>query len=367
MKRIKKAFAFILSVCIAAAFLSAFPALAVEGTSFTASSASGEPGSKVDIDLILDKGCSAVTLRIFMKYDQSAVKATYYKWKESMTIGQRSISAKNGNVLVTGLTYDGSSALSKPGVIVTVTFEILKDAKEGEYPIELFINSGGDLVSNNYEAIPFTLNNGKITVTNSGASSETEAPTESETNKEDNKPKPSEDYEFNTDINDDIVSSITDKIDGGFNPSDITNVSDQTTNISGQTTNPSAANPSDKKNVAVVEILKKFGVDNAGDKITMEIPDAVKKADNIQVYKYDIQTDTLVPVNDSVIKGDLIEFDSLDEGYYVFAEDNGKSKSPSPLKIAITAGAVLSLCVIAAAAALLIKNRKKESSDETAE
>lgn len=368
MKQLKKALAFALSAFIILSFLPAFSVFAVEGTSFTVSNASGAPGSKVTVDLILDKGCDAVTLRIFMKYDKSVLKATYYKWKDSMTIGQRSISATDGQVLVTGITYNGSSTLSTPGTIVTVTFEISKDAKPGsEYPIDLFINSSGDLVADNYEPIPYTLNSGKITVTNGGSAGNESTEPETET-KEDNKPKPSEDYEFNTDIDNDIANTIIDKIDGSSASADITNTQVQTTNVQGQTT-PGAdtsSKPSDKKNVAVVEIKKKFGVDEAGNKIVMEIPDAVKKSDNIQVYKYDIQSDTLVPINDSTVKGDLIEFEALDEGYYVFSEAEGKNKSVSALTVAITAGAVFSAAVIALCAFLIVKKKKDErgSSDE---
>lgn len=121
----------------------------------------GRPGGTVDVEVELKNNPGIITMILQLGYDANTMTLT--KVTDAGVLGA-AMHTNNLNLNPYQLTWNNGTAPSDfvpNGKIVTLTFKIAADAKEGSYPITLSCNSTMNYALENVE---FTTMNGTVTV-----------------------------------------------------------------------------------------------------------------------------------------------------------------------------------------------------------
>ena len=158
----QKLIAFILimtSICCCS-----FAAAASEIPTISVSDVSADAGDTVDVEVSLENNPGIVTMRLFVKYDESVLKLT--KVTDSGALPGKMHSSDYRQPYT--LYWDnGSSAnnFAVNGKIATLTFEIAENAVSNDYKVEIFYDlDNADIINYNFEFVEFAVEGGVITV-----------------------------------------------------------------------------------------------------------------------------------------------------------------------------------------------------------
>ena len=140
-------------------------AFAAELPSIAVSSKDAVAGDTVDITVSLANNPGIISLLLDVDYDDTAM--TLVNVKDAGVFGNPlhadSLSIKPYVLFWSNGTAESDYTIND--VIATLTFEILKDTKPGEYPIEISYDKDNDGIFNfNLEAVDFGIVNGAIKV-----------------------------------------------------------------------------------------------------------------------------------------------------------------------------------------------------------
>lgn len=155
-----------LSLVLAFALAFGMVSFAADGEAvISVSDASGKPGDVVEIQITVENNPGIATAGIHVNYDSSAMKIVELAdgkiWGENMHSPDLTPCPYKlfwFNPIIT-------ENISANGVVATLKFEILQDAKAGKYPISLNYDfDNDDILDVNLENVEFSLVNGNVEV-----------------------------------------------------------------------------------------------------------------------------------------------------------------------------------------------------------
>ena len=160
--RYKRISALLLALLLVA-FLT-LPALAGDGLTISAGSASGKAGETVKLDITVENNPGFSGMSLTVGYDPKVLTLTDV---ENQAGGSFAPNMEKGV-----LTWLLGRNTQREGVFFTLCFRIDAGAKEGTYPITLSLNDGREtnIVNEDAEAVPVTFVSGTVTVTSGGSS-----------------------------------------------------------------------------------------------------------------------------------------------------------------------------------------------------
>lgn len=336
MKKSQKIIALFLAICSAVIFALPITAFAQgDSTTLSLTSATCKAGDKVKISLNIEEPSNVCAMRVYVLYDIKYLSLESAKWGEAMVIGKQSITPQDGAINFMAATFDGSKTLNQTGALANMEFTVKEGTPDGDYPITLYIKSDGDFIDKGAKAVACSLKNGKVTVSQN---STTQADKSEETTKKTEDPRKN-DFDVDADVDKTIEDFINNKINSTDN------------------SNSQSAEQTENENVKVFHITKAVGADKNSNTVVMDVPEGFKGTGEIKVYKYDTDADTLVEIKGSKVADGVIEFDALDDGYYVFEKtSSGKVKAV----VLVCAAAVVAIGVVVSVV-VTVKKKKSES------
>lgn len=338
MKKSQKITALFLAICSALIFALPITAFAQgDSTTLSLTSATCKAGETVKISLNIDEPSNVCAMRVYVLYDVKYLTLESAKWGDAMVIGKQSITPQDGSINFMAATFDGSKTLNQTGALANMEFTVKDGTPDGDYPVTLYIKSDGDFIDKGAKAVACSLKNGKVTVSQNSTTAASEDK-DAETTKKTEDPRKND-----FDVDGEVDKTIEDFIDNKINSSDSSN----------SQTSESTKN----ENVKVFHITKAVGADKNSNTVVMDVPEGFKGTGEIKVYKYDTDSDTLIEIKGSKVADGVIEFEALDDGYYVFAKtSSGKVKAV----VMVCADAVVAVGIVVSVV-VTVKKKKAEN------
>ncbi len=136
---------------------------AAEAGEISVTNVSGKPGDTVELSVNMDKNPGIISIYLSIEYDENALKLNSIN-DEKLLTDYMAGSLDNNPFSVSWEMATAPANVTSTGTLLTMSFTILEDAKEGKYEVTVDQLGKGNIIDYDLNDVPFNFTNGYITV-----------------------------------------------------------------------------------------------------------------------------------------------------------------------------------------------------------